>query len=149
MPIQIEQVSVSELFSPEWNPRQASERQYNDLKKSIERFGFVDPVIVNKKNQHIVGGNFRVRVARDMGLSQVPAVFVDLSDEQEKELNIRLNQNTGEWDLDLLANFDKELLKEWGFDLNDLNINIDKIPMDLEKSSDDKMSKCPNCGFEF
>ena len=60
----IEQRKIEELKPAEYNPRQASEKQYDDLKQSIEKFGIVDPVIVNKRNNRIVGGHFRVRVAK-------------------------------------------------------------------------------------
>jgi DNA (cytosine-5)-methyltransferase 1 len=118
----IETIPIGNLISPEWNPRKATEKEYNDLKASITKFGVVDPVIVNKRNSHIVGGNFRTRVAKDMGITEMPCVYVDLDDEQEKELNVRLNKNSGEWDWDLLVNFDKDVLLDVGFN----NAELDK-----------------------
>lgn len=51
-----------------------------------------------------------------MGYETVPVVYVDIPDlEKEKELNIRLNKNTGEFDWDLLAKFDETLLSDIGF----------------------------------
>jgi len=127
--VDIISIKIEDLSPAEYNPRQASEKQYNDLKKSIEKFGFVDPIIVNKRENRIVGGHFRYRVAKDMGIKEVPCVFVDLDEEDEKELNLRLNKNLGEWDWDLLAGFDEEKLVEAGFDPKELekklNIDID------------------------
>ena len=145
--MEIKQININELVSPEWNPRQGTEKEYADLKASITKFGLVDPVIVNKRNNHIVGGNFRTRVARDMGFTEMPCVYVDLDEEAEKELNIRLNANHGSFDKDLLASFDLEELKDWGVNLNELDINIDKID-DLEVK-EEKLNQCPQCGFNF
>ena len=67
----------------------------------------------------------------ELGATQVPVVRVNLSKEDEKELNVRLNKNTGEFDFDIMAdNFDIEDLLEWGFKHIDLGLNIDKIEED-------------------
>ena len=91
-----------------------------NLKDSISRFGLVDPIIVNSNKDRkniIVGGHQRVKVAKDMDIEYVPVLEVDLTYEKERELNIRLNKNTGEWDMDVLANmFDMDELVDWGFD---------------------------------
>ena len=56
-----------------------------------------------------------------MDIEYVPVLEVDLTYEKERELNIRLNKNTGEWDMDNLANFfDMDELVEWGFDEDEL-----------------------------
>ena len=110
---------VSELIHAEYNPRQLTEDQHQQLKDSLTRFGFVDPIIINKHSERldiIVGGHQRGKVCAGMGNSEVPTVEVDLTPDREKELNIRLNKNSGEWDYDMLANhFDTEELMEWGF----------------------------------
>jgi hypothetical protein len=67
-----------------------------------------------------------------MGAEKVPTVSVNLSEEDEKELNIRLNKNGGQWDIDLLSNFDVVDLKEWGFKDIELGFNIDKIDEDKD-----------------
>lgn len=67
----------------------------------------------------------------ELGATQVPVVRVNLSKEDEKELNVRLNKNTGEFDFDIMAdNFDIEDLLEWGFKHIDPGLNIDKIEED-------------------
>jgi ParB-like chromosome segregation protein Spo0J len=66
----------------------------------------------------------------------IPCVMLDLSKEEERELNIRLNKNTGEFDMDILANeFDIDELTDWGFKHIDLDLNIDKIDEDTDASS--------------
>ena len=120
----IKQKDIKTLIFAEYNPRQLTTEQYKNLKDSIERFGLIDPVIINKNKDRkniIIGGHQRVRVATDMNISEVPCVEIDLTYERERELNIRLNRNTGEWDMDSLANFfDMEELIDWGFDEGEL-----------------------------
>ena len=101
--MKIVNIKIEKLIPAEGNPRKATEKQFKDLKESIKKFGIVDPIIVNKRTQRIVGGHFRVEVAKKLGITELPCVYVDLTNEAEKELNIRLNQNTGEWDWDKRA----------------------------------------------
>ena len=128
--MKIEKVKIHELKQAEYNPRKMTTKQYEDLKKSLEKFGCVDPIIINSDNT-IVGGHQRVRIMVELGATKVPVVRVNLSKEDEKELNVRLNKNTGEFDFDIIAdNFDIEDLLEWGFKHIDLGLNIDKIEED-------------------
>jgi len=115
---------IDKLVFAEYNPRQLTKDQYQNLKDSITRFGLVDPMIVNTHKERkniLVGGHQRVKVAKDLGFEEVPCVEVKLTPDKEKELNIRLNKNTGEWDYDTLANyFDVGELTDWGFTEDDL-----------------------------
>ena len=129
--MKIEKIKISELNPAEYNPRRMTKKQYEDLKSSLEKFGLVDPIIINSDNT-VVGGHQRLRIMRELGAELVPTVRVNLSKEDEKELNIRLNKNTGEFDLDVLANnFEVDELKDWGFKDVELGFNIDKIGDDL------------------
>jgi DNA modification methylase len=114
-----------DLISAEYNPRSLSEEQHRTISDSIKRFGFVDPVIVNKHKDRmdiIIGGHQRVKVAESLGYTEVPTVELKLTLEQEKELNVRLNKNTGSFDYDMLANhFEVESLIEWGFSSEELD----------------------------
>jgi len=119
---------INKLIFAEYNPRQLKKDQYKNLKDSITRFGFVDPIIINtnkKRKNIIVGGHQRVRVANDLGIKKIPCIELDLTLEKERELNIRLNKNTGEWDYDALANyFDVDQLVEWGFSEAELGFRV-------------------------
>lgn len=119
----------ADLIGAEYNPRELTDKQFRDLKDSLQRFGFVDPILVNKNKDRkdiIVGGHQRTRVAEDLGIKEVPTVEVDLTLEQEKELNIRLNKNSGQWDMDALANyFDAADLVDWGFTTFELDYQLD------------------------
>lgn len=114
----IEIKKISDLKPAPYNPRQSTEKQEKKLQESLNKFGVVEPIIFNKQTGYIVGGHFRVRELKKLGYKEVECVIVDLSEEDEKELNIRLNANTGEWDWDVLANeWDAEKLEEWGLDV--------------------------------
>ena len=139
--IQIEYVDINILKPAEYNPRKASDQEHLDLKISIERFGIQDPAIVNCVPQRmnvIIGGHFRVRVVKDLGYTQFPVVYVNIPDiEKEKELNLRLNKNTGSFDLELLAHFDEDFLKDIGFNSNELDnifdLNVEEDEFDADK----------------
>ena len=113
----IEKLKISQLKPAPYNPRKSDITQEANLKASLEKFGVVDPIIFNKQTGNIVGGHFRVRELKKLGVEEVDCVILDLSVEDEKELNIRLNANTGEWDMDVLEGWDKQDLEEWGLEL--------------------------------
>ena len=77
--------------------------EYEKLKRSIEQFGYVEPVIWNEKTGRVVGGHQRLKVLTDMGITEVDVVVVDMDTEKEKALNIALNKISGEWDTEKLA----------------------------------------------
>ncbi len=117
--IKIKYVPISTLRAAEYNPRKHSPDEEMQLMESIKRFGAVDPLIVNeasKRKDIVIGGHFRLAVLKKLGHEEVPVVFVHIDDiDREKELNLRLNRNTGSFDLDLLAEFDPSLLAGIGF----------------------------------
>ncbi len=120
--LNIKSIKIADLKPAEYNPRQSTERQEKALSESLKKFGCVEPVIVNihtGRENTIIGGHFRVRELKKLGYKEVDCVIVDLSLEAEKELNIRLNANTGEWNFELLeSNFEIENLTDWGLDIN-------------------------------
>ncbi len=139
---QIIQKDINSLVSAEYNPRQLTKEQYQNLKDSIQRFGLVDPIIINinkDRKNIIIGGHQRVKVARDMGIKEVPVIELDLNLDKEKELNVRLNKNTGEWDYDILANFfELNDLMQWGFDDYDLKLFDDDYGEDFSLPDGEK-----------
>ena len=133
--MKIENKLITDLKPATYNPRQISTKQYNDLKESVKRFGLVDPIIVNKDNT-VIGGHQRLKICKELKYIEIDCVVLDLSKEEERELNIRLNKNTGDFDIDILANeFDIDELTDWGFKHIDLDINIDKLEDDKEDSA--------------
>jgi len=108
--IKIEHVSINLLKPADYNPRKWSKEAEEQLKESINKFGIVDPLLVNSAEERkniIIGGHFRLSIFKKLGIKTVPVVYINIPElEKEKELNIRLNKNTGEFDWDLLATFD-------------------------------------------
>nr|WP_325300199.1 site-specific DNA-methyltransferase [uncultured Dysosmobacter sp.] len=129
--------ALADLRPAEYNPRVAltpEDKEYQDIKRSIETFGYVDPIIVNADGT-IIGGHQRYTVLSDMGYETAQVVVVDLDKQDEKALNIALNKITGEWDEIKL----KDLLLE--LDLNEYDLRatgfsaqeIDDLCIRLEK----------------
>jgi DNA modification methylase len=138
----IEKINIKELKPNPKNPRKSTPEQEAQLKKSLEKFGVVEPIVYNKQTGNIVGGHFRVRELRKLGIKEVECVVVDLTQEDENELNIRLNANKGDWDWEMLAmEWDADKLEEWGLDLPELT-----EPTELEAEEDD--FEVPEGGIE-
>ncbi len=145
-------VPASLLQPAEYNPRKWSEEATTQLKESILRFGLIDPFVVNSapdRKNIVIGGHFRLKVAQELGIKAVPVVYVNIPDiEKEKELNLRLNKNLGEFDWDLLANFKEDFLANIGFSSEELDevFQIDDEPekfdlaKELKKLSIDKIN---------
>lgn len=140
--LNIQHIPINQLKPALYNPRRWTEDKIKQLRDSIERFGLVDPLVVNtspKRKDIVIGGHFRLKVAKDMGFETVPVVYVNIPEEdREKELNLRLNHSVGDWDLTLLAEFDHSLLEGVGFSSEELDdiftTDIDQPEnFDLEK----------------
>ena len=102
----IERKHTADLIPADYNPRKdlkPGDTEYEKLKRSIEQFGYVEPVIWNKTTGFVVGGHQRLKVLLDMGITEVECVVVEMDAEKEKALNIALNKISGEWDKDKLA----------------------------------------------
>ncbi|MCL5094346.1 MAG: DNA modification methylase [Patescibacteria group bacterium] len=113
-------MDVGKLKVPVWNPRKWSPKACADLRESIIRYKIVDPIIINiapGREGYIIGGCFRYTIAKQLGYKQVPTVQLNIPElDREKNLSLRLNANTGEWDLDLLKSFDLNMLLDVGLD---------------------------------
>ena len=102
----IEKKNTADLLPADYNPRKdlkPGDPEYEKLKRSLEQFGYVEPVIWNKATGRVVGGHQRLKVLIDMGITEVECVVVDLPEDKEKALNIALNKISGDWDKDKLA----------------------------------------------
>ena len=129
----IETKKLSDLKPAPYNPRTSTKKQEQKLQESLTKFGVVEPIIFNKHTGYIVGGHFRVRELKKLGYKEVECVVVDLSEEDEKELNIRLNANTGEWDWETLkAEWDIGTLEGWGLSIP----NFEGVSLSDEFSED-------------
>lgn len=116
-------IDISELVLMDKNPRKISKENFERLKKSLQNnkeFFEARPIICSNRTGKniIIAGNQRYRAAKELGMKKVPCVIMTLSEEKEKEINIRDNVELGEWDYDILANeFNEEDLKDWGVNI--------------------------------
>ncbi len=102
----IEKKKAVDLLPAEYNPRKdlkPGDPEYEKLKRSIEEFGYVEPVIWNKTTGRVVGGHQRLKVLIDLGITEVDCVVIEMDEAKEKALNIALNKISGDWDKDKLA----------------------------------------------
>lgn len=152
-----EKRKIKELVPYVSNPRQITEKQAEDLKKSLDKFGLAASLVINTDNT-IIGGHQRKKIMET--LMQLPPDFEidvrvperELSIDEVGELNIRLNKNVAEWDFDVLANeFDTSDLIDWGFDKSQFDIYFpSEFNVYDENIADDvEMITCPKCGHAF
>jgi len=143
--LHITYVPITNLNPAAYNPRTWDEIAKTQLKESITRFGVVDPLIVNNAESRkniVIGGHFRLEVLTELGHTEVPVVYLNIPDiEKEKELNIRLNRNQGEFDTDLLAEFDEAFLKDIGFSSEELDDVFSKDEVPEEFNVEDELEK--------
>lgn len=92
-----------------YNPGRISDHDLGALRRSLRAFGVVEPIVVNRRTWHIVGGHQRVVAARAEGMSDLPVVHVDLDLAAERQLNLALNRISGQWDQEKLAGLLAEL----------------------------------------
>ena len=101
--MKIEKTNINNLISPDWNPRQITEEELRKLETSLNEFGYIEPIIVNDVNMHIVGGNQRAKALKTLGYDEVDVVYVHIEDiNKEKACNVALNKISGDWDNDKL-----------------------------------------------
>ncbi len=146
--MKIRERKIKDLIRAEYNPRELTKEQENQLKDSLQRFGIVDPVIVNiheDRKDIIIGGHQRTKVWESLGNDKIPTVELELTLEQEKELNVRLNKNTGQFDMEMLGeHFNTEDLMEWGFSDEELSFFEPDVVLEAEEDDYD----VPDGGIE-
>jgi site-specific DNA-methyltransferase (adenine-specific) len=134
--------NLDELTDYYKNPRSLTEKEFKQLKTSLDKFGMIDKPIVNLDSANtIIGGHQRKHVLESTGVKEIECWIPDreLTEREVEELNIRLNKNTGSWDFDVLANeFELDDLLEWGFDKKELDIDLwaGEAPEDVEPQID-------------
>ncbi len=142
---------IKTLIAADYNPRRLTDRQFQELRRSMKEFGPVQRAVVNTfegRENIIIGGHQRVRVWASLGHATYPCILVSLNPEREKELNIRLNHAQGEWDKDKLANFfDTADLMDFGFDPGEIGMGLTPPGEEGEGEQPPKKIKtCPHCG---
>lgn len=139
--MQIERAQIDALNNAKYNPRKdlkPTDAEYVKLKNSVEHFGYVEPVIVNKRNMTVVGGHQRLKVLKDLGYKEIEVVYVDLSDTDEKALNIALNKISGDWDAEKLEDLLRDISLDTDFDVELTGFDLDEIETMFSGSLDEE-----------
>lgn len=172
--MRIQVIPIDKINPAPYNPRKdltPDDPEYQKIRRSIEEFGYVDPLVWNKRTGNLVGGHQRLKVLKELGYQEVECSVVDLDPSREKALNIALNKIEGEWDLPKLKDLLEELdtgeldIEITGFDLDEIEKMMTAFRVEESEeetynaeSPDDFPSydedietehKCPKCGYEW
>ena len=110
--MEIRTLKAAQLRAAPYNPRrdlQPEDAEYQKLRRSMEEFGYVEPIIWNERTGNVVGGHQRLKVLLEQGAEEIEAVVVDLDEKEEKILNVLLNKVKGRWDIGKLADLLEQL----------------------------------------
>lgn len=137
----IQMISIDRINPAAYNPRidlQPGDPEYEKLRKSIEQFGYVEPIVWNERTGNMVGGHQRFKILQARGDTEVTVSVVDLDDQQEQLLNLALNKVSGRWDDEALARLLDELqaagadIDLSGFEQGEIDGLISTLPHNLE-----------------
>lgn len=138
----IQRIPLTKINPAPYNPRvdlQPGDPEYESLKRSIEHFGYVEPLVWNKKSGTLISGHQRFKILQSLGLSHAHVSVVELNELDEKALNIALNQIKGHWDEGklkaLFLEFDRESYDATitGFERGEI---MKKIEASMEEESE-------------
>ena len=169
--MEIKNIPITKIHKAKYNPRIIYDKEFQNLINSIKEFGFVEPIVVNLRNhadfkEHqwtIVGGHQRYEAAKKIGHKEVPVLFVDLTPQKEKILNLALNKITGDFDNAMLSEVMYGLIEEdkltpndiLGFSGEEINSILGTV-MDVgdikETEFDENIeteNECPKCGYKW
>lgn len=152
-----------------YNPREMGEHDYENLKASLQEYGVVQEVVVNKRTGEqgwepdcepvIVGGHQRVRAAAELQIVKMPVAWIDVDEVAERKLNLILNRVGGDWQRDMLERALREL-KSMGDDLSGTGFTDDEIkgwldeqhqepPPEFPDATNETNHECPKCGYKW
>lgn len=149
--MEIRTLKTAELKAAAYNPRkdlQPEDAEYKKLRRSMEEFGYVEPIIWNERTGNVVGGHQRLKILLEQGKEEIECVVTDLDEKDEKILNVLLNKVKGRWDIGKLADLLQELdeagaMEETGFEdweLQSLLMQYDHIKDLMEEDFSDYSS---------
>jgi ParB-like chromosome segregation protein Spo0J len=161
--LSIEHVPITAMHPAAYNPRKISPEALGKLKRAIQKFGLVDPIIARREDGLVIGGHQRLVAAGELGFKTVPVVYLDgVDDNRAKALNVSLNSSNlmGEFDFTKLADLLQEIddgqfdVMLTGFDGKELERIAGWVPeadkeFDESVAGDVKKVECPQCGHIF
>lgn len=157
--MEIEKIKITDIKPAEYNPRQISSEELQKLTNSINEFGLVDPIIINLKNNKIIGGHQRYEVLINqymldgdfyaelnlIRMGDIGWIFTETdlhieSEDHEKALNLALNKISGEWDFEKLGEILDELtINDFNIELTGFdNIQTDELNFEIPGNTDNE-----------
>ena len=165
----IRKINIGKLNATAYNPRvnlTPSDIEYQKLAKSIDEFGYIDPIIWNEQTGNVVGGHQRLKILIEQGMTEIHVSVVCLPEDKEKALNLALNKVQGDWDKDGLASLLSEIndmdfdISITGFDPEEVDKILGTINFEMGSIDDQgdlstleaktfKTIRCPHCQRDF
>lgn len=136
--MEIVKVPVEQLLPADYNPRKdlrPGDPEFEKLKRSVEEFGYVEPIIWNRRTGIVVGGHQRLKVLQHLGFTEVDCVVLDLDEQKEKALNVALNKISGDWDIPLLTSLLKDL-SDGGYDATLTGFDVSEMSAMFDDQSE-------------
>jgi hypothetical protein len=171
--VEMRRVKLSKLKDAPYNPRTISDEAMVRLERSVEAHGMVIPIVWNERTGNVVGGHQRKKVLEKIGAKEVDVVVVKLTDDQERQMNVALNNQfiAGDWDYEKLHAmlsemgeqaqatqlpdfFIRDLEKLYAANTEQLNQTVDEgaefKELGIVDTADSKsVMECPKCGHVF
>lgn len=149
------QKKIDTLLPAVYNPRKdltPEDKEYQKIKRSIEEFGYVEPIIYNVTTGTVVGGHQRLKVLKELGYTDIAVVEIEETPEREKALNLALNKIEGEWDMaalkDLLEDLDTGSIEmdltgfdDWEIEQLMTQYHVEDDPFEEDDFSEEEMEK--------
>lgn len=152
-------VAIGDLVPSEYNPRKISGFDFDKLKDSIKKFGLPVPIVANSRKERmnvVIGGHQRLKAAQELGMKTVPVVYVDLSEKDEKILNLSLNRISGEFDDTMLKSIfsgmtkaDLDITGFYEHEVAKIMREMEDLGKDVSKGTMEVNHICPKCNYKF
>src|SRR3990167_3783855 len=137
--LEIQYVPIDKLKPSPANPRIHQESDLNMLRKSIEHFGFVNPILVQKESMRVISGHGRLDAARKQNIDHVPVIILDLNDKDSSRYMVADNKHAenSKWDFNQLREF---VIGEddGSFDISTLGFDQDALAQIVEWMPDEE-----------
>lgn len=140
-------VAIDSVKPNSYNPNRQDEREFELLKLSMREDGFTAPIVVQEGTNEIVDGEHRWRAARDIGITEIPVVFTNMTLAQMRISTLRHNRAVGSEDVDLATDLLRDLRELGALDWAQEALGIDDDQ--LQKLIDDVKAPDELAGEEW